>query len=116
MALEWNVYVGGFNSREIEVDNVFDHGGFMDDVKKAARKYKDTERDKFEEAVRTSLMYYFWSKCEWEIIIDHWPQHEGWHDKKIDVFDQVQLNWPVFCEYLWSHRAALRRRAKKNGA
>ena len=111
--MEWNVYVGGFNSREIEVDNVFDHPGVMQDIKKAARKYKDSERDKFEEELRTTLMYHFWSKCEWEIIIDHWPQHEGWNDKKVDVYEQVRLNWPIFCDYVWAHRAELRRREKK---
>lgn len=33
---------------------------------------------------------------------------------KIDVFDQLKLNWEAFCKYTWEHGAELRRR-DKNG-
>ena len=28
-------------------------------------------------------MYYFWSKCEWEIVLDHWPNGEYYELRKV---------------------------------
>lgn len=114
MALEWNVYVSDFNRGKIVTHNVFAHGRLMVDLKKAARKYKNSERDKFEEQMRRDLMYYYWSKCEWEIIIDHWPHSGSRKDIKVDVWDQINLNWGIFCDYVWAHIAELRRKEKKD--
>lgn len=111
--LTWNVYVGDSNAREIIIHNIFNNSRFLDDLKKAARKYKDTERDQFEDQMRKSMLYYYWSKCEWEVIIDHWPRWDKFEDKKVDVYEQVRLNWGPFCDYVWAHRAVLRRREKK---
>jgi hypothetical protein len=114
--LEWYVWREDFNRRQIVRFNVFAHGSFMEDLKKAARKYKDTEREQFEEAMRRSLMYYFWSKCEHEVVIDHWPpkhDDENWPSRKVDVYEQVWMNWVPFCDYVWARRAVLRRRKKK---
>ena len=75
MALCWNAYCGDFNSGEIRTVNIFDHYGFFHDCVKAAKKFKD-DKDGFADSVRGSLMYYFWAKCEWEIILGHWPDGE----------------------------------------
>lgn len=104
--LTWNVYVGNFNKGEIEVYNIFEHISFVEDCRKAAKKYAK-DRELFEKEVRTSLNYYFWSKCEWEIIIEHWPPSDRCRDEKIDVADQVKLNWGIFMDYLWAHRKEL---------
>lgn len=108
----WNVYVSNFNGREIEPYNIFRHARFYDDCCKAKTKFND-DREGFAEAVRSDLMYYFWSKCEWEIILQHWPSMKDFHDKKIDVYDQVLLNWDVFIDYLWNNRKELKRRKPK---
>lgn len=112
--LEWNVWVSSPNLRAITVHNVFDHRRFYEDLQKAARKYKDSQRGEFEEVLRRYLMYYYWSKCEWEIILDHWPNRENsYREMKVDVYDQIKLNWEPFCDYVWERRAVLRRRPKK---
>lgn len=116
--LEWNVFVGNFNSGRIERHNVFDHWRFMEDLKKLARRCKDTEREQFEKELKRDLMYYYWSKCEWEIVLDHFPQSEDknrFRPEKVDVWEQIALNWRPFADYVWAHRAELRRRGKKNG-
>lgn len=102
----WNVYVGDFNTRKIEPYNIFRHHGFKEDVAKAARKLKDN-KDAFEEEVRNSMMYFFWSKCEWEIILRQWPYRDVDRDVKIDVYDQVKQNWEIFIDWLWDHRKEL---------
>ena len=84
----------------------------MEDCRKAAKKYAK-DREGFERAARRSLMYYFWSKCEWEIIIDHWPHDDRKRELKTDVYKQINLNWDRFIEYVWDHAVELRRREKK---
>lgn len=111
--LTWNVYVGNSNRRTIEEYNIFTHDYFLDGLKKIARSYKDTQREEFCEHMRKELLYYFWSRTQWEVIIDHWPHKDNYYDKKVDVYEQVRLNWEPFCDYVWAHRAVLRRREKK---
>ena len=111
--LVWNVYVGDFNCGTIETHNIFAHYRFMDDLIKNARKHRNSERAEFEEQMRRDLQYYYWSKCEWEVVIDHWPPRDRAKAIKVDVYDQIRLNWDRFCDYVWEHKADLRRR--KNG-
>ena len=105
--LVWNVYYEDCNRRCISTYNILGHSGFYADCQKAA---KQATKDGFREAVRRGLMYYFWSKCEWEIVLTCWPpKREGisFEDEKIDVYDQVMLNFDRFIDYLWSNRGAL---------
>lgn len=110
--LEWNVYYFNFNRKKIEKFNVFSHCGFLDDCKKIARKHKD-DKLLFTEALKRSLMYYFWARCEWEVVICGYP--DGYFDimRKVDVYEQVMGNWEHFSNYVWDHSAELRRREKK---
>lgn len=150
----WNVYIGDFNKREIIKYNIFDNWAFYDACLKAKRKFKD-DKEGFAKEVKSWLSYLFCAKCEWEIILDHWPNGEWselrqkmtvqqmvdmykaagknvetwrisnnvldkdvsllcfpewyrYHDKKIDVYDQVINNWVIFIDYLWDHRKELK--------
>jgi len=111
--LEWNVLRSNWNSHQIEPFNVFDHGRFYEGCKKNAKK-NAKDKEAFAEQLRKDLMYYYWSKCEWEVIIDHWPHNDRFPQKKIDVFDQVSLNWEKFVDYTWEHAVELRRRERKS--
>ena len=102
--LEWNVIYEDFNAKKITTHNVFEHHSFLEDCKKFAKKYKN-DRKQFEENVQRSLMYYYWSKCEWEVIVSSWP--EGRSEKKIDVYDQVMMNVDKFMDYLWENKKDL---------
>lgn len=126
--MTWNVYRYNSNSREIEVFNIFNHYSFANDVKKL-KKEKLTEIE-FAEELRRLVMYYFWCKYEWETVITTWPPYidfdelnrlnaekdECWctHERypkrfnvrletgdKIDVYQQVMLNWKAFVDYVW---------------
>ena len=117
--LEWNVYVGDFNSREIQVHNIFDHWSLCGDLgaelRRLDRKKELTEEEKkesFKAALHRDLKYYYWSKCEWEVVIQHWPPSERFRALKIDVYDQVMLNWDKFFEYTWEHRKELKKKQK----
>lgn len=112
-ALTWNVYVSDFNRKIITTHNIFNHGGFVEDCQKAHKKYSE-DRDAFLHEVRRSLQYWYWTKCEWEVIIDHWPHRDNARAEKVDVYDQVMLNWPIFSEYVWNNRDEFKVRRKRN--
>lgn len=52
--------------------------------------------DFLEERLRSECMYYFWSKCEYEVVIQGWPNKDT--EKKIDVYEQLEANWNIFKE------------------
>lgn len=94
--MEWNVIRSDFNSRKIETFNIFRHGGFSRDIANEAKKCKS--KDEFLKRLRGSLMYYFWCKCEWEVIVG--DLIDGDAKRKIDVYWQVMNNWHIFSEYV----------------
>lgn len=96
----WNVFIENFNRKQIDTYNIFDHSFFNSEVKGCYDKFKDNFEE-FSNAVKHILMYYFWSKCEWEIILSDWPPSETFKSKKISVYDQVILNWDIFVDYVW---------------
>lgn len=129
--LEWNVYISDFNSKKIKTYNIFNHGSFAEDVKKLCKE--DITKEEFSEKLRKCVQYRYWSKAEWEIILTSWPpyidekeldrlntEHEEYKTKwghspyaldvrptvgeKIDVYDQVMLNWSAFIDYVWNNK------------
>lgn len=134
--LVWNVFIEDWNGKKIEVYNVFEHGSFWNALINVKKKFK--EFDEFAQEVRRDLMYYFWSKSEWEIILTSWPpyvdsdeidrlvkerqEHIDNYGKffinnarlvvgeKVDVYDQVMLNWDNFIKYVWENKKLIKKR------
>ena len=105
--LSWFVWIENVNARRIEHFNIFLHGGFLSECREAAQKYGD-DRERFEDAVDKSMRYYYWCKCEWEIVLDSWPPRaDHAYARKVDVFTQVMLNEDHFMDYIWEHREEL---------
>lgn len=104
--MEWNVYYYDSNSRKIKPFNIFKHGGFNQDVEKYLKKYKD--KDEFAEHLKSSLMYFFWSRAEYELIIEitennhiflsPWCGCSEPEKAKIDVTNDKNFNWKDFAE------------------
>ena len=59
-------------------------------------------KENFIEQLRKSLMYYFWSKSEYQVLILPWVGEAD--DIKIDIYDQVMMNWDKFSEYVWTNK------------
>lgn len=126
--MKWYVYRENANTKRIEIYNIFDHASFKADVQEAYATSKT--KDEFVERLKRSLMYYFWSKCEYEVVITDWPTHVSVEEvermsaeivkyetdyghkpystgvnlkvaEKIDIYDQVRLNWLSFVNYVW---------------
>ena len=94
----WNVCYYSYNAKDFKIFNIFEHRSFAECVSKIMTSPWESKRF-FGDAVRKELMYYFWSKSEYEIILESWPV--GDNHKKIDIYDQVMLNWDRFVDYLW---------------
>lgn len=131
MKLEWNVYREDFNNKEIKVFNIFNHGRFDEDVKKDLKECKIKEE--FSEKLKKNLRYYYWSKSEYEIVLTSWTpriekeeldrlnrEYEEYYNKynhapynilvepnvfkKVDICEQVMLNYNVFVDYIWNKK------------
>ena len=105
--LEWYVYIEDINLRIITTYNIFDHCGFMNDLRKIAKQPFAENRIQFAAHVTNALRYYFWGKTEWEIVLSSWPPDKKDKPKKISVFDQVMLNLEQFNKYLFDHKSLL---------
>ncbi len=110
--LEWNVYVSDWNAGTIKPYNVFSNVSLMEDTRKNYKKNKDN-KEVFLEELRRDLVYYYRWKCEWEITLSHWPPRIDAKNRKIDVYDQVTLNWPRFCEYVLANEKEFAKRSAK---
>lgn len=53
-----------------------------------------------EQQLDRQCMYYFWTKCEYEVIVSGWPQRDG-SDRKIDIYTQLKENWDIFKELVF---------------
>ena len=124
--LVWNVYMEDFNGRCIKEYNIFNHSSFHNDLVKALKPYqkiynnvttslKDIngkEYEKLKESIRCCLMYNFWCKCEYEIILSDFPPHDNFEDKKVDIYSQVMLNFDVFVDYIWRNKKSFKKLIK----
>lgn len=122
--LEWNVYSEN-NNDGIVVHNIFEHNYFLNRIIDANKKYVDDFE--FLKEVRASLMYLYWSKSEYEIILTSWPPRINKNElnrlmevdfkytesvnltieKKIDIYNQVMINWEAFKLYLLTNRGII---------
>lgn len=97
----WNVYTYDINRRKMEVYNIFNHYTFKEYVDKWLKECETKEE--LAEHLKSELRYYFGFKCEWEILISPWIGNKEC-EEKIDVRDQVMLNFDVFVDYVWSYK------------
>lgn len=93
---KFNVIRRDFNRGGFWEYNVFNHGRLREDLEKGPHKY-DLETKTFDTWLKGILQYCFWSKCEYELILTPWPPtSDGKEDEKIDIYDQVMMNFDLF--------------------
>ena len=127
----WNVFITDMNSRKVEIHNVFNHSSFLKSVNKLLDA--KLPKEEFTEQLRREVCYYYWCKVEWEITVSHYPSYIGKDEmdklldereqyyrkynkypysndvdlvgaKRVDVHDQILLNWNAFVDYVWSQQ------------
>lgn len=68
----------------------------MESFLKPPTFHKDTYvHDYLSTILKRKCLYHFWSKCEYEVVVQTWPS--GPNSRKIDVYAQLLANWDVFC-------------------
>ena len=99
--MTWNVYYYNFNAKKIETFNIFDHWKFNEDVQSDLNKCRN--REDFARLLKSHLFYYFCSKCEYEVLISPWIGNSREGAIKVDIYDQVMLNFDKFLDYVWTN-------------
>ena len=89
--------------REIRKYNVFNHYSFSKEVDKLLHK-TSLSKEEFQDKLHSSLMYYFWGRSEYEVVIYPWCGGGEKESKKIDVYAQIMMNWDKFVEYVLGFR------------
>lgn len=126
--LAYYVYTENINKHKIEKYNVL-NDGIIEEILKRTEGF---DKKAFAEEVEHIIMYHYWSRAEWEVILTDWPTHiapdelvrlnneadkhekEYGHEpysmcvnlkteEKIDVYDQVMMNWNIFIDYIWEN-------------
>lgn len=120
--LSWFVFRHDININSIEKYDIFTHKRFAEEVKQALKQNMDY--DEFSQKLKSISMYYFWCKCEYEIVITSFPPYINTDEigriiahknskrldvsldcaEKIDIFYQLQMNWEQFVNYVWSFK------------
>lgn len=95
----WNVLICDINNRRIETFNIFNHYSFCRGCNDAYEKCAG-DKNIFAERIHDKLMYYFWSKFEWETTVKGLGEYDI--QRQIDVYEQVMLNWDKFINFLWN--------------
>ena len=109
----WNVFIEDVNTKDIVTYNIFDHCGFNKDCIEVLDKWFTHEidnRDAFKDIIRRLLLYYFWAKTEWQVIISEVPPGLRKIEKKISVYDQMMLNFDIFIDVICNQYAYSERR------
>ena len=88
--LQWFVYIEINN--EIKEYNIFDNIGFKNDILKL-----DKDSDDFNVLVKRWLKYWFSHHSQWEILVCDLFKTVS---EKINVCDQVSINFDKFIDYL----------------
>lgn len=125
MTMVWNVYNYGINHREIKTYNVFKHHSFNQDIQRLLKE--NLFYDEFSKRLHRIVMYYFWCKAQHEIVITSWVPYIDNKEldrlnvereerrtyrynvnldvnEKVDVCDQLELNWEQFAKYVYSFK------------
>lgn len=102
--LSWVVKNYEINGNVIEDYDVLKYG--EDFIKKLKKKNPDKEA--FAEVLRGEMMYHYWSRCEFElimkftgngrIILSPWVGCQNPHEVEIDVTDNPEFDWKGFAE------------------
>lgn len=128
--LSWKVYWEEPNKRIIKEYDIFKNGYWENIAKNLKETFP--KRKEWENHLRTQLMAQYWSRSEYEIILTSWPPYINIEDidrinqeiinrektwgtkpykinitptveRKIDIFEQLELNWEVFTDYIWNN-------------
>lgn len=103
-----NIVVKVFNLNNQTIENYapFSYKGWLKEIKSIKKKCETKE--KFYEELRREVMWRYWSKAEWELIVTKtadgrailspWCGCRNTYESAIDVTDDTSFDWVGFAE------------------
>jgi hypothetical protein len=82
--------------------NVFESDYIRQHIAKSLKQCKTFKS--FIKELDSRLFNEYAGRIQWEITITHYPFNKDNWQQKIDVYDQVKLNFHAFSKYVWSNR------------
>ena len=123
--LVWNVYLYDTSNKQIISVNIFELSSrFNKDIEKLKKDMKKHDKSWFNEELKKALLCSYWAKVEYEIAltepfpsinnkelirVNNLERNKYMYDinlnayHKIDVYNQVNLNWDIFIEYVYNN-------------
>lgn len=82
----------------IESSNQFKPYDIIPYLIECYKKQKDKPKtfEEFKKFIKSCGMYRWWSRCEYEIVLQSWPT--GRLEQKIDVYQQLMMNIDLVVE------------------
>ena len=99
--MEWFAWIYDFNKKAIVKYNIFDNCVFREGVEKILKKR--VNKEEFCSLLDKELFYTYMSRFEYETTISSFPPMEDVR-KKIDVYEQVMMNFDAFAYYVWCNK------------
>lgn len=96
--MEWYVLNYNFNEKKAEHFNIFRSRRFSDGVQELLESFVSFED--FVEELDRLLMYCFWSKAEYEIMVGDLFEEDTNKYTKVDVYSQVKPNIKILAKYI----------------
>lgn len=96
--MTWNVVRYDHNAKDFGLYNVL-NAGMVEEIKRLTKGIDNKEE--FSKEVNSLCMYYFWSRFEWEVVLREFCGRDNAKEMKVDVYDQLVMNWNRFIDYLW---------------
>lgn len=100
----------GFDEIQPELREFFKKELWSVEFKKC-KNLDDLIRYAVESRLDRLCMYYFWAKCEYEVIVSSWPPRDA-SERKIDIYTQLRENWGIFRDIVFREINLIEERKK----
>jgi hypothetical protein len=92
--IPFNVIWENYNTKKFEAYDIMPH---LVNVYKS-KKDKPTTFDEFKQFIEQESRYFWWARCQYEIIISNWVGTK--YEEKWDIHKQVMLNLDIITKIL----------------
>ena len=97
--LKWYAFNQELNSNKLTYINVLGNDLVEDILKRVKNKTRRINNyNELKDAVKSYLMYKYWGRCEYELIVSNWLGNDM--EEKIDVWYQLEPNLDTIVEYI----------------
>lgn len=94
---DYNVYYHEINGDKIKTLNILRENGYVMDCIRGYKK--NMSKEEFDKKLNADCKYMYWCRCEYEVVVAAWAG--GYAVKKIDIYEQLKMNWSIFSEICW---------------